>query len=65
MQEIICPHCGHKHTDPEFFEGITTYHGEDGPKDVVCWLCDQDFAVIEVVTRHWKVGKTIDAAEAA
>lgn len=65
MQKVICPHCGYAHVDPEFFCGITSYHGEDGPRSVTCWECGKDFVVIEVVARYWKVGTTNEAAEEA
>ena len=53
--EIRCPYCGHE-ADWETQADCTTYHGEDGEREVDCGSCERTYAVDEFVRRSWTTG---------
>lgn len=54
--EARCPHCDCLF-DNEFLSdnGLITYHGEEGPKEVECDNCEMKFTIEEQVVRTFDV----------
>ena len=57
-----CPYCGTVHGDD--LGDVVSYWGTDvGKLPYTCEACDEDFWVIELVTRSWESLKGLDDGE--
>lgn len=53
-----CPHCGHVHTELDYYQDMVTYWGESEEVVAECEECNSTFFVREQVTRVWESTKT-------
>jgi DNA-directed RNA polymerase subunit RPC12/RpoP len=61
-RKIRCPYCKQEIDYTSEDVGLVTYWGEDGPVEISCEHCDEDFFVREHVERTFTVGKSREEA---
>ena len=56
-RKLRCPHCTHEIADEMFYDHVSYWGSDDGPKHCECPSCGREFLVKEIVTRTFETSK--------